>query len=311
MQDISPRDTGSEFRDSRVMITGGRGFIGQALSQRLVAAGANVITVGRTSGNGNEAGEAIVCDLVDPVATQILVRDVNPDVVFHLASLARGAREPEVVLSTLHNNTTSTVNLLLAALEQKCERVILTGSLEEPEPDGSWPVPSSPYAAAKLAAGSYGRMFAALYDLPVTSLRVFMVYGPGRQDEAKLVPYVINCLLRGEAPKLGEGSRLVDWVFIDDVVDAYLRAAVAKDVIGLSVDAGTGALTSVRDVVQQIFILMGADDSPVMGALQARQLEQVRNADLAKAQALTGWQPRHSLEQGLSATIEYFKGSLN
>ena len=182
----------AEFRDARVLVTGGRGFIGQALSRRLVDAGATVVTAGRSPGHGDEAGEALVCDLVDPAATQALIAKVQPDVVFHLASHVLGTRTSEVVLSTFHNNTTSTVNVLLSALAQQCGRVVLTGSLEEPEPDGDWPVPSSPYAAAKLAAGSYGRMFAALYEMQVVSLRVYMTYGPGVQDEKKLVPYAVS-----------------------------------------------------------------------------------------------------------------------
>lgn len=297
----------AEFRDARVLVTGGRGFIGQALSRRLVDAGATVVTAGRSPGHGDEAGEALVCDLVDPAATQALIAKVQPDVVFHLASHVLGTRTSEVVLSTFHNNTTSTVNVLLSALAQQCGRVVLTGSLEEPEPDGDWPVPSSPYAAAKLAAGSYGRMFAALYEMQVVSLRVYMTYGPGVQDEKKLVPYVIKSLLAGESPQLGEGSRLVDWVYVEDVVDAYLRAARAPDVSGLSIDAGTGVLTSVRDVVLLIYQLMEMTEEPIMGGLQPRQLEQERRADVAASLARTGWKPAHSLEQGLKATIEYFR----
>lgn len=297
----------TDFRDARILVTGGRGFIGQALSRRLSGAGAEVITVGRSKGRAEDIGEAKVCDLVDYEATLSLMRSVKPDVVFHLASHVLGARSSEVVHSTFHNNTTSTVNLLLAALEQKCDRVVLTGSLEEPEPDGKWPVPSSPYAAAKLAAGSYGRMFAALYGLKVVSLRVFMVYGPGRQDEAKLIPYVINSLLSGKAPTLGDGSRFVDWVYVDDVVEGYLGAATAPNVSGLSIDAGTGVLTSVGDVVAMIYRLMGVSVSPELGALKARPQEQERRADLADVRAKTGWQPMHNLEQGLISTIEYFR----
>ncbi len=88
-------------------------------------------------------------------------------------------------------------------------------------------VPGSPYAAAKTAVASYGRMFHALYGLPIVHLRVFMVYGPGPQDITKLVPYVTGCLLRGEPPRLSSGTREIDWIYIDDVVEAFVAAAHA------------------------------------------------------------------------------------
>lgn len=296
-----------DFRDANIVITGGRGFIGRALSERLVGQGARVTTLGRSKVLGESVGKSLVCDLTDADATSAMMRSQKPDVVFHLASHVLGARTPEVVLSTYHNNATSTVNLLLAALDQGCERVVLTGSLEEPEPDGQWPVPSSPYAAAKLAASAYGRMFAALYDQSIVNLRLFMVYGPGPQDLKKLVPYVINSLLSGERPELSSGGRLVDWVYLDDVIDAYLCAAGSESVAGETIDVGTGELTSVSEVVAMLYRLVGVDDAPLLGAVEERKLEQIRRADPLATRELMGWSPTRSLEQGLSATVDWFR----
>jgi hypothetical protein len=118
-------------------------------------------------------------------------------------------------------------NVLVAATEGGVRRLLLAGSLEEPDPHESWPVPASPYAAAKLGAGAVARMCHALYGTPVVWLRLFMVYGPAQPDVRKLIPHVTLSLLRGEAPRLSNGKRLVDWIYVDDVVRRS-AAAVAE-----------------------------------------------------------------------------------
>lgn len=129
-----------------------------------------------------------------------------------------------------------TVNLLTVAAEMGCcERIILTGSHDEPDPDESSAdtfVPSSPYAASKLAANSYARMFHALYQLPVSIARIYMAYGPAQRDLNKLIPYVILSLLRGQTPRLSTGRRPMGWIYIDDVIDGMIATAQSRTVDG-------------------------------------------------------------------------------
>lgn len=291
----------------RVLVTGGRGFIGSWLCRRLRDTGAKVYTVGRTPPDNQCDGDNLVSNLTNIDETRSVFREVEPSYVFHLASQVVGARSPDVVLSTYHNNLTSTVNVLLAAHENHCRRVILTGSLEEPEPSHDWPVPSSPYAASKLAAGGYGRTFNALFGLSVVILRVFMVYGPGQRDERKLIPYVITSLLRGEKPSFASGQRDVDWIYVDDVVEAFLHAATASGVNGATLDVGTGSLVSVREVVEKLFVLLRSTSLPQFGGIQDRPLEQTRRADVARTRALIDWTPKVSLDDGLRLTIEWYR----
>ena len=299
---IDPQAT---LAGKRVLVTGGRGFVGAAVSDRLRALGAQVYTVGRTP-PADSSGYHLVADLQSAEATDEVFEVAQPEYVMHLASHVVGARSLDVVLSTLHSNLTSTVNLLMAAKAQGCKRVVLTGSLEDPEPSLQWPVPSSPYAAAKLAAGAYGRMFNALFELPVVILRVFMVYGPGPQDVKKLVPYTIRSLLRGEQPQFSSGTREVDWVYVEDVAEAFVHAATAAGAEGGTFDVGTGELTSVRKVVELIHELKNAPAKPEFGATQDRPMEQIRRADLSSSERTLGWSPRTSLRDGLQSTIEWF-----
>lgn len=290
----------------RVLVTGGHGFIGSPLCRRLASLGASVIAVSRTPHPDAPGIRSVALDLTDQMAVDRLFVETQPDTILHLASHVVGHRSPEVVLSTLHNNLTSTVHLLLAAERHRCRRVVLTGSLEEPTPDGDWPVPSSPYAAAKLAAGSYGRMFQALFGLPVITLRVFMVYGPGQADLKKLIPYVVTSLKRGETPVLSSGTREVDWIYVDDVVDAYVQAARHDGIDGATIDVGRGELYTVREVVERLFRIMGRSEPPRFGGQADRQMEQVRIADVARSEALLGWRAKVTLTDGLERTARWY-----
>ena len=217
----------------RVLVTGASGFIGSHLCERLVQAGAEVHGLSRQPRTGATVpmrwwqGDIAAAETVRSV-----FREVHPHTVYHLASHVMGAPALEHVLPTFHGNLESTVNILTAAAEMGCSRLVLTGSLAEPEPLRGEAFPSSPYAAAKWASSAYARMFHALYGVPTVIARVFMVYGPAQTDLTKLIPSVILSLLNGESPAITSGDRLVDWIFVSDVIDAYLALAQAGGLEG-------------------------------------------------------------------------------
>jgi nucleoside-diphosphate-sugar epimerase len=215
------------------------------------------------------------------------------------------------VLPTFQANLASTVNLLVAVRDAGCRRLVLAGSMEEPEPDaGSLPVPASPYAAAKGAASAYARMFHALYGLPVVTARLFMVYGPGQRDLGKLVPHVATSLLRGERPRLSSGRRPVDWIYVDDVVDGLAALATAPGIEGERLDLGSGELVTVREVAERLAAIVRADGAAAelgVGELPDRPLETVRRADVERTRELTGWRPKVSLDEGLRRTYEGYR----
>jgi len=293
------------FGGRRVLVTGASGFIGTHLTARLLAEGAEVHGISRSE-RATVGMRWVTTNLTDAQGLAAAVADIRPDVVFHLASHVTGSRDVEAVLPTLNDNLVGAVNLLLAASTAGCRRVVLTGSLEEPGGEEPEPDPVSPYAAAKFAASAYGRLFHRLYGLPVVNLRIFMVYGPGQHDERKLVPYVITSLLRNSPPRLSSGVREVDWVYVDDVVDAFLAAAVSDGAVGETLDVGSGALVTVRGLVEQIVHVMEPGVNPEFGALPDRTAERVRVADIGRTTRLTGWSPKTPLGEGIARTIEWF-----
>jgi nucleoside-diphosphate-sugar epimerase len=287
----------------RVLVTGASGFIGARLCARLVSLGAEVHGVSRVQRTGTM--QWWTADVTDEVAVGAVVRAVQPDVVFHLAGLVSGARERALVLPMWQSHAVGTINVLLACADSGCRRIVRVGSFEEPD-DTDPAAPVSPYAAAKSAAAIYGRLFHRAYAAPVVALRLFMVYGPGQLDDTKLVPYVVGSLLRGRAPLVSSGVRPVDWVFVDDVVDALIAAAAAEQVEGETLDVGSGTQVTIRAMVEEIARQIGATAAPQFGARPDRPNERVRAADLGRTYALIGWRPTTDLTAGLAATIAWY-----
>ena len=293
-------------RSSTVLVTGASGFIGSRLCERLVELGYEVHATSRSQRESDGVTWWRV-DLSDPAATRDVVAASSPDVIVQLASLVSGAPDLELVWPTLTSNLLSTVSVLEAAVAAGGPRVIVAGTMVEPDHAAAAGVASSPYAVAKAASSSYTRMFHALYGLPVTILRIFMVYGPGQENVDKLIPHVILKLMRGETPAVSSGVWEIDWVYIDDVVDAFVAAIQATGLEGATLDIGSGELVAMRTVVERLATLLGATTRPRFGAHDDRPLERPRAADVETARAALGWSPTTSLDDGLLATIDWYR----
>jgi UDP-glucose 4-epimerase len=295
-----------ELAGRRVLVTGGTGFIGSHLCSRLRELGVEVYA---TSRGRVESGAVdvrwLTGDLADISDVRAALAAARPEIVFHLAGHVSGGREVDRVLPTFRDGLTSTVNLLSAAKGEQSPLIVLAGSMEEPA-IGSAEPPSSPYAVAKWAASGYARMFHSLYSMPVVTLRIFMVYGPGQRDATKLVPYVMRSVLRRESPQLASGMRAVDWIYVEDVVDAFVAAAVAAPFGGDALDVGSGTTVTIRELVERIIAMVHPEIEPVFGALPDRPLETSNVADVGRTEKLLGWRPKTTLNRGLQATLDWF-----
>ncbi|MFB9894425.1 NAD-dependent epimerase/dehydratase family protein [Planobispora takensis] len=287
-------------------MTGATGFIGSHLVRRLTGMGAEVHAVSRRPRDAEYGEVWHVADLRDPRATAGLFDSARPDVVVHLASEVNGARNVETVLLTMENNLTTTVNLLSAASGAPDVRMLLTGSSEEPRPGNDHTPAPSPYAMAKWAASGYAELFHRLWSVPYTILRPTMVYGPGQRDTTKLVPYVTLSLLRGEEPALTSGAKLADWVYVGDVVNAFVAAYETDRAVGRCFDIGTGVGTSVRDTVELLFSIVGGPARPRFGSVSDRPMDVRQTADPGPAAEVLGWRPEVGLEEGLKRTVAWY-----
>ncbi len=294
----------------KILITGASGFLGSHLRDRLCKNGAEVHAVSRRLYLENTPNlQWWQSDLEDIQAVEQLLTNIQPDVIFHLSGNVTGAAGAEFVLPTFHSLLTSTVNLLNAATSQGCTRIVLIGSLEEPDSNHSQVVPASPYAAAKWASSAYGRMYHQLYQTPVVIARTFMTYGPG-QPIHKILPSVILSLLQNQPPKLASGKREVDWVYIDDVIAGLIAVAQMPEIEGGTYDLGSGILVTIREVVEKITSLIDTSVSPLFGALPDRPVEKVTVANINANYPQLNWQPVTGLETGLTQTIEWYRQQL-
>lgn len=292
---------------STALVTGGTGFYGSHLCERLLTEGWTVHATSRLAAE-DSCGRVTfhVADLQDPDAAKRTLDSVAPDVIYHFAGSASAAPKLELVLPTHHSQVTSALNLLTLATGRFVRRLVLIGSLMEPFGNIESAVPSSPYSASKIAVVNYGRMFHRIFEAPVVIVRPFMTFGP-RQAASHVLPYVIRSLAAGEAPRLSSGLWKTDWIYIDDVVEGLIRAGSYEGIEGETIELGRGELRSVKDMVMQICGLMKTDRAPLFGEIEDRPDEPIRAANLTAARKLIGWTPQVGIEEGLRRTIEWYR----
>jgi UDP-glucose 4-epimerase len=307
----------------RALVTGGAGFIGGHLVERLVRDGWRVrvlddFSTGREANLARSAAEIEVLrgDLRDAALLARALAGV--EVVFHegaIPSVPRSVAEPVL---THEVNATGTLALLEAARRAGVRRLVFAGSCavygngpELPKREALRPEPESPYALQKLAGEEYCRLATRLHGFETVALRYFNVYGPRqdpKSDYAAVVPRFVEACLAGCAPTIyGDGEQTRDFVFVGDVVEANLLAAHSAKAVGTVVNVASGVRTSLNALLAAI---QGITGTRLAANHQPARPGDVRHslACLARAEALLGYRPRASLETGLAATIEGFRG---
>ena len=295
------------IKGKNILVVGPTGFLGRSLTNRLAAAGAKIFAVSRNPPNdGAQNISWSQGDAADPNYVKEVFSWFRPAVVFHLTSDSQGGRALSLIPSSLRNDLVATVNVLhgAASADAKVERFVMTGSFEAP--DGAEPTPLSPYAAAKWATTGYGRMFRQHYGLDVRIVRPMMTFGPG-QKEFKVVPSTILSLLRDQPTNIGSGSRLLDWVYVDDVVGGLIAAACVPDLLS-AVDLGSGVLVSVADMAREIGRQLGREHLLRIWD-GARGEEKVGVGDVDKARRLLNFTATTTLPEGVARTVAFYSAA--
>lgn len=297
-----------DLAGARILVVGGSGFIGRPLVRRLADLDAQVIAVSRNPQAQTSDAKWIASDASDPAQVARLFTQTRPDMVCILTSDSRGGPDLDIVQAGIRNDVVATINVLVESTKHHCRHVIMTGSHDEPKGTAGDATPCTPYGAAKWVIGGYARMFIRLYGTPISILRVMMTYGGG-QKSYKLIPGVIEALLQNRTAKLGSGKRLADWVYIDDVVDAFVRTAARKP-LNQTIDIGSGSLVSVRDCALLIGSLTGRSHLLQFDPARDRPFEESKAADTRPAAERLGWQASTALPEGLTRTIAAFESQL-
>lgn len=302
----------------RALVTGGAGFIGSHLVDALIERG-DIVTIVDNFSHGKRSNvnpEAAVVEAdIRTADVDSIVQQVAPEVIFHLAAQidVRSSVEDPINDATL--NILSTIRLAEAARRHGVRKIVHTssggaiyGRPELPVSEKVVPEPESPYAASKYAGEIYLNVYRRLYGLECSFIAPANVYGP-RQDphgEAGVVAIFSQHLLQGKPTKVfGEGTNTRDYVYVGDVVDAFIAASGDKG-NGLRFNVGTGMETTDRELHSLVAAAAGADDDPEFAP--ARLGDVPRSAlDASLAREILGWSPQVSLEEGIRRTVEFFR----
>ncbi|MEP6819437.1 MAG: SDR family oxidoreductase [bacterium] len=307
------------------LVTGGAGFIGSHIAAALASAGARVRVIDDLSTGYRENLEEIKGELdfvqgslADEVALGKAIEDV--ELVFHEAAIPSVPRSVENPRQTHIASVESTFSLLLAAREKKVRRVVYAASSSAygdqpmlPKVETMLPEPLSPYAVAKLVGEQYCQVFTRVYGLETVSLRYFNVFGP-RQDPSSqysgVVSRFISDLLGGARPVIyGDGEQSRDFTYIQNVVDANLKAAQSTKGIGQVINVANGERISLNQLLEELKSLTGKPE--VVADFQEPRAGDVKHslADITRARELLGFEPRVGLRPGLELTIDWWKNS--
>jgi nucleoside-diphosphate-sugar epimerase len=313
------------LRGARVLVTGATGFIGSHVIRRLVAEG--ITTHALTSTVSSVYPTRLVDirdqitlhegDLRDRSAMDAVVERADPTHVLHLGAYTHVGKSWQRVDECIQSNVQGTVNLLQALAGGGYERFVYTGTSEiygdiaVPFQEDAPVNPISPYSVSKYAGERFCRMFHQGYNWPIVMLRPFNAYGPWQTPD-RVIPEIITRALRKEPLRMTQGEQTREFNYVEDLAEGFLLAATCPDAVGATVNLGCGQEVSMRELATTILDLMGNPIEPDFGALPDRPTEIWRMfCDSSRARELLGWEPRHTLREGLEKTIAWYREQLD
>lgn len=304
------------------LVTGGAGFIGSSITERLVQQGHSVTVLDNLSTGKSENMDGfrdqirfVQGDVSDPEATALAME--GAEVVFHQAALASVPLSVEKPKEVNRACVDGTLNVLEQARRCKVRRVVYAGSSscygDQPyaanrETDAIQPL--SPYAVAKLGGEMYCRAYYETFGLETVTLRYFNVFGPRQDPESvysAVIPIFISRILRGEAPVIyGDGEQSRDFTYIENVIQGNLLAAEHPAAAGRCFNMANGRSTTLNQLMAALNHSLGADVQPIYEAARPGDIRDSM-ADISLAHRVLGYQPAVDLQEGLDRSIQYYR----
>ena len=321
--------TGSPYADRPVLVTGAGGFIASHLVESLVRSGARVRAFVRYNSRGDPGLlkyidpetyaqlEIISGDLTDLQALKGAAQGIHT--IFHLGALIAIPYSYIHPAEVVSSNITGTLNVLLAAQENKVSRMVHTSTSEVYGTAQYVPINEdhplqgqSPYSASKIGADKLVESFFRSFNLPVVTLRPFNTYGP-RQSARAVIPTIITQALTQRVISLGNLSATRDLTYIEDTVRGFVLAGTASNIEGSAINLGTGSEVSISDLASLIMEIIGVQAEIHMDQNRLRpERSEVQRlvSDNRLARQLLGWEPEYSLSDGLKKTIRWIENNL-
>lgn len=307
----------------RILVTGTTGFIGSHLTKKLVEHGHDVFgteryVTGRYVLGSQRETKVLFGDLREFFDVKQVVRQIQPDIVVHLAAASAVAYSYQHPHEMIETNLVGTVNLAEACLREAQNMVqFLFASTSETYGNGPSPKteetpqnPNSPYAVSKLAAEKYLLYMRDAYGFPVTILHPFNTYGR-KNNTHFVVERAIVQMLGNQTVHLGDPNPIRDFLYVDDHTDSYLTCLNNPKAIGEVFNFCTGKGTSIRELANKIARLTDYDKEVIWETIPRRPLDiKELIGDYSKAKLALGWQPKFSLDEGLKLTVDFWRQNL-
>jgi len=317
------------WKNKSILITGAGGFVGSHLTEQMVERGARVRAFVRYNSRGDwgmlkllpktklHEIEVFAGDLRDSYTVRRAVQ--KTEIVFHLGSLIAVPYSYVHPRETIETNVMGALNIMSAASEAGVERVIHTptsevyGTARYVPIDEKHPLQGqSPYSASKIGADMVAQSFSCSFGLPVVIIRPFNTFGP-RQSARAVIPTIITqALSPGAQIALGSTQPTRDYTYVDDIVDAFIKAAETKDIIGELINIGSGFEISIGGIAKKIMTILGIDKPVTLDNKRVRpsrsEVERLC-CDNTKAKRLLGWEPQISFDEGLKRTIQWISAN--
>jgi len=307
--------------NSRILITGGYGFIGSHLANQLYQnypdSEIHVIDISPTKNpilSFNPIFHSVdLCNLVNLSNT---VSKINPDYVFHLGAFLNPQRRFEYVHESISINILGTSNLLHSLKDLDISRFLhmstseIYGSSMDIINEKTDLDPLSPYAASKIGSEYFTQMLSKWYNIPITLIRSFNVYGEGQSDKM-LIPNVIIKLLKNIKVDISPGEQKRDFNYVGNIIDGLIKAANSKKAVSEIINLGEGSEIMIKDLVNIISDMIDSSSKIMIGSLPYRNFEIMRMCNNPKkSKSLLDWDPKINLDKGLRKTITWYQNNI-
>ncbi len=303
----------------KIVVSGGAGFIGSNLIEKLIEENKFEITVIDNFSTGYKENLELVKDKIELIKADACsykeIKNVFSDAkyVFHLAAFSYVGESIKKPLEYNRNNIDSLINVLNASKENSVEKVIFPStcvvygeSKKIPIPESEYLNPNTPYGLTKQAGEFYCKFFTEVHDLNTVCLRIFNAYGPRMQS--RVLSIFANLMLEDKQPYLsGDGKQSRDFVFVEDIVNGLIKAMNSgKKAKGKSYNIGTGKGTSLNELIEKINLVLDKNIKPIHGEVAAGEIDEII-ADVSLAEKELGFKAEVDLNSGLKKTIDWLK----
>ncbi|WP_010241096.1 NAD-dependent epimerase/dehydratase family protein [Clostridium arbusti] len=307
-----------DFKDKRVLITGGLGFIGSHLIPRMLKEKAKIFIIERKNSNPwrikdiTNKVNIIEADISNNEEIHKIIKTINPEYVFHLAAYGVDSSKKEYIAAT-NTNIVGTVNILNSLRDTYCRKIINIGSCAEYGnrkdlmTEDMCPLPVSIYGSTKACSTILAHQIAKENNINIVTLRPFGIFGEGEAPH-KIFCHIILSILQNKDVKLTNCEQYRDYCYIENIIDGMILSAKDTSIDNNIFNIASGNIHPLKYYVDLIFKNINTDKKPLYGTIPYRENEMwTPKADISKIKSILHWTPKISLEDGIIKTIDWYK----